>query len=121
LDHGRSVDSYRLDLGGKPLEISATATGFSGSLVVSEGGELSAVIADQDGIGPRPEPRFSLTLIQDRTPVVRLGGVRNNEAVSPRAILALKVDARDDYGLADLRLDVNTSETATFDPEKARD
>lgn len=121
LDHGRTVDSYRLDLGGKPLEISATATGFSGSLVVSEGGELSAVIADQDGVGPRPEPRFSLTLIQDRTPVVRLGGVRNNEAVSPRAVLALKVDARDDYGLADLRLGVNTSATATFDPEQARD
>ena len=71
-----------------------TAHGFTGELLVKQGGEFVVAIADQDGIGPKPEPRFVLSVAEDRPPEVHLEGPHNNEAVSPRAKLAMKVDAR---------------------------
>ncbi len=101
---GRTVEKYALMLAGTAIPITQTEHGFRGELVVEQGGELVAVIADQDGIGPRPEPRFTVVLGEDRAPVVRLTGVRNNEMISARALVTLGVEARDDYGLGDLRL-----------------
>jgi len=101
---GRTVEKYALMLGATTVPITLTEHGFRGELVIEQGGELVAVISDQDGIGPRPEPRFTVVLGEDRAPVVRLAGVRNNEMISARAVVTLGVEARDDYGLGDLRL-----------------
>jgi len=100
----RTVEHCALTLAGEPVSVTRTAQGFTGELSVKTGGEFLVTIADQDGIGPKPEPRFSLGVVADRAPDVHLDGPRNNEAVSPRAKVTIKVDARDDHGLAALGL-----------------
>lgn len=104
MDDDRRVDRFALTLAGETLPIEASAKGFTGRFTVRKGGELLVGLADQDGIGPKPEPRFALTLADDRAPDVRIDGPRNNEAVSARAVLDLTVEARDDHGLAALGL-----------------
>lgn len=104
LEPDRRVERFALLLGTESLPVTRSAHGFSGELLVKQGGELVVTIADQDGITPKPEPRFVLSVAGDRAPEVHLDGPRNNEAVSARATLTIKVDARDDHGLASLSL-----------------
>ena len=104
LDSGREVAEAAITLGGTPLTVTRSAHGFSGGLTVKEGGVLEIRLADQDGIGPNPQPRFPITLIEDRKPVVALDGPRHREAVTARARVRLAIDASDDYGLASLQL-----------------
>jgi hypothetical protein len=104
LDSGREVAEAGITLGGTPLAVTRSARGLTGTFKIKEGGMLEVHLADQDGIGPNPPPRFPVTLTEDRKPVVALDGPRNREAVTVRAQLHLAIDASDDYGLATLQL-----------------
>ncbi len=104
LDSGREVADAGISLGGVPLTVTRSARGLSGAFTIKEGGMLEIRLADQDGIGPNPQPRFPVTLAEDRKPVVALDGPRNREAVTARAQVHLAIDASDDYGLASLQL-----------------
>ena len=81
----REVTQAGLTLAGQPLTITRSPRGMSGSLLVKTGGQLELTLADQDGIGPSPAPRFALNLAEDRKPVVSLSGPRPKEAVTARA------------------------------------
>jgi len=104
MEEDRRIADCTLLLAGKPLPVQRSGHALSGTLVVRSGGELAIRLTDQDGIGPKPDPRFSIALAEDRVPVVSLAGPRNLEAVTPNAELPLKVEAHDDYGLARLEL-----------------
>ena len=103
-DSGREVHDVALTLGGTPVTVTRTEHGFTGSITVHQGGELAVQLADQDGIGPNPQPRFALTLAEDRKPIVSLDGPRSRENVTVRAKVHLIIDASDDYALATLQL-----------------
>ena len=108
LDHGRTVTEASVALDGEPLVGERTEQGLSGSFTVRKGGTLMVGMVDQDGIGPSPEPRFTLTLGEDRKPLVAISGPKAKETVTPRARVALAVEANDDYGLAALALRART-------------
>ncbi|HYE04517.1 MAG TPA: hypothetical protein VEL07_03250 [Planctomycetota bacterium] len=105
MEEDRTAEAIVLTLAGETVAAERDARGLRGRITVTKGGELVVGILDQDGIGAKPEPRFTITLAEDRAPVVALDGARNNEAVTPRARLTLRVDARDDIGLGSLALD----------------
>ena len=108
LDQGRVVKDASLALDGSVLSSEPTAKGLSGILAIRKGGVLSIALRDQDGIGPIPEPRFTLILGEDRKPLVALTGPKSKETVSLRARVRLAVEASDDYGLATLALRART-------------
>lgn len=105
MEPDRKAEAIVLTLAGEAVVAERDARGLRGRITVTKGGELVVGILDQDGIGAKPEPRFTITLAEDRVPVVAIDGARNNEAVTPRARLTLRVDARDDLGLGSLALD----------------
>ncbi len=122
LDQGRTVEQAGLTLDGEPLLSERTEQGLAGSLTVRKGGTLMIGMRDQDGIGPSPEPRFTLTLGEDRKPLVSLAGPKAKETVSMRAQVRLGVEATDDYGLASLALRARTfAEVAIAAPRPATD
>lgn len=84
--------------------LSAADGRWKGGFTVAAGGELELTAADADGIACQPAPRFPLTLVEDRAPVVAIEGPRRTELVGPRARVALELVAQDDIGLADLAL-----------------
>jgi hypothetical protein len=104
LDEGREVASASVALDGETLPSERQGAGLSGSFTVRRAGTLVLSMADQDGIGPAPEPRFTLALAEDRKPQVALTGPRAKETVTLRAQVRLEVQASDDYGLASLAL-----------------
>jgi hypothetical protein len=104
LDSQREVTAAQVALGDTPLDTVRTATGLRGALTLAKGGVLAIQLKDQDGIGPSPEPRFTVVMAEDRRPVVALAGPRAKEAVTARAKVDVAVDASDDYGLAKLEL-----------------
>jgi hypothetical protein len=108
LDQGRQVTEASITLDGEALLGERTEQGLSGSLSVGKGGALVVGMVDQDGIGPSPEPRFTLTLGEDRKPLVAISGPRAKETVTARARVGLAVEASDDYGLAALALRART-------------
>ncbi len=118
MEPDREVAEASLTLGGQQLTITRSPRGMSGSLLVKSGGQLELKLADQDGIGPSPAPRFALVLAEDRKPVVSLSGPRPKEAVTARAEVALVVEAGDDYGLAKLDLLARALGEETADPGK---
>lgn len=118
MEPDREVAQAGLTLAGQPLTITRSPRGMSGSLLVKSGGQLELTLADQDGIGPSPAPRFALNLAEDRKPVVSLSGPRPKEAVTARAEVALVVEAGDDYGLARLDLLARALGDEAADPGK---
>ncbi|MDA3961987.1 MAG: hypothetical protein PF961_14445 [Planctomycetota bacterium] len=101
------------------IAIEQGEAGYHGGLLVTEAGELVVGIADVYGSGDdavlvsaRPEPRISVALLDDRVPLVRLSGLRRNEAVSPQAEVELLVQAQDDIALDALRLLASTENSA---------
>ena len=118
LDQGRTVEQAGLTLDGEPLLSERTEQGLAGSFTVRKGGTLMIGMRDQDGIGPSPEPRFTLTLGEDRKPLVSLAGPKAKETVSMRAQVRLGVEATDDYGLATLALRARTFAEAAATAER---
>ncbi len=108
LDPGRVVKDASLALDGSLLSSERTDKGLTGTLAIRKGGALTIALHDQDGIGPVPEPRFTLILGDDRKPLVALTGPKSKETVSVRARVRLAVEASDDYGLATLALRTRT-------------
>jgi hypothetical protein len=108
LDQGRVVKDASLSLDGTVLSSERNDKGLTGTLAIRKGGALTIAVHDQDGIGPVPEPRFTLTLGEDRKPLVALTGPKAKETVSVRARVRVKVEASDDYGLATLALRART-------------
>ncbi|MBA3685606.1 MAG: hypothetical protein H0W72_10255, partial [Planctomycetes bacterium] len=104
MDADRRIERITLALAGTELPIERMPQGLRGSFEVRSGGEIVVSVVDQDGIGAKPEPRFTVALLEDRAPDVHLGGPRNNESVSLRAVVGLSVEAHDDRGLASLEL-----------------
>ena len=128
LEKGRTVTEASVALDGDPLLGERTEQGLSGSFTVRKGGTLVVGMVDQDNIGPSPEPRFTLTLGEDRKPLVSISGPRAKETVTPRARVALAVEASDDYGLAELSLRARTftevavgGERPTDDPKPTKE
>lgn len=128
LDKGRTVSEAGVALDGEPLLGERTEQGLSGSFTVRKGGTLVVGMVDQDSIGPSPEPRFTLTLGEDRKPLVSISGPKAKETVTPRARVALAVEASDDYGLAALSLRARTftevavgGERPTDDPKPTKE
>ena len=80
--------------------------------VAIEGARLQAVVnpkesrtyhfalRDQDGLENRRPVRFSARLLEDRAPVVRLQLPNVGNMVTPKAVLLVKVECKDDLGLA---------------------
>lgn len=121
LDQGRTVTGAQVALDGEPLLGEHTEEGLSGSFTVRKGGTLVVGMVDQDGIGPNPEPRFTLTLGEDRKPLVALSGPRAKETVTARARVALAIEANDDYGLATLALRARTFADVAVGAERPSD
>lgn len=121
LDKGRTVTGAQVALDGEPLLGEHTEQGLSGSFTVRKGGTLVVGMVDQDGIGPNPEPRFTLTLGEDRKPLVALSGPRAKETVTARARVALAIEANDDYGLATLALRARTFADIAAGAERPND
>jgi len=128
LDHGRTVEQTGVTLDGEALTIERTEQGLTGSFTVRKGGTLVIGMQDQDHIGPSPEPRFTLTLAEDRKPLVSLAGPKAKETVTMRARVRLGVEASDDYGLAALALRARTfaetpagAERTTAEPTPAKE
>ncbi len=121
LDQGRTVSAASIALEGEALVSERTEQGLSGSFTVRKGGTVMVGMVDQDGIGPSPEPRFTLTLGEDRKPLVALAGPKAKETVTPRARVALAVEASDDYGLAALALRARTFTDAAPGGERPSD
>jgi hypothetical protein len=119
LDHGRTVEQTGVTLDGEALTVERTEQGLAGSLTVRKGGTLVVGMQDQDHIGPSPEPRFTLTLAEDRKPLVALAGPKAKETVTVRARVRLGVEANDDYGLASLALRARTFAEAPAGAERA--
>ncbi|HEX3134115.1 MAG TPA: hypothetical protein VHX44_11110, partial [Planctomycetota bacterium] len=119
LDHGRTVEQTGVALDGEALMVERTEQGLIGSLTVRKGGTLVVGMQDQDHIGPNPEPRFTLTLAEDRKPLVSLAGPKAKETVTVRARVRLGVEASDDYGLASLDLRARTFAEAPAGGERA--
>ena len=108
MDQGRIVKDASLSLDGSVLSSERNDKGLTGTLAIRKGGALTIAVHDQDGIGPVPEPRFTLTLGEDRKPLVALTGPKSKETVSIRARVRVGVEASDDYGLATLALRART-------------
>lgn len=84
------------------------AGSWSFDLTVHEAGTLRFALSEgyTEGvrIEARPAPELPIALLEDRPPRVAIEGPRRNEAVSPQAVLELRVVASDDIGLASLEL-----------------
>ncbi|MBA3937252.1 MAG: hypothetical protein H0X38_07310, partial [Planctomycetes bacterium] len=116
LEPGRTVSDAAVTLDGHEVPVTRDGDTLKGSLLVRAGGVLAIALHDQDGIGPSPEPRFTLALSDDRGPLVSLSGPLLREAVTARAKVAITVDASDDYGLGELQLIARTRPAAEPQP-----
>ena len=108
LEKGRTLTTVAVKLNDTSLSTTREGTALRGLLEVKTGGVIIVEVADQDGIGMVPAPKFTLVLGDDRKPLVSLNGPRAKETVTLRARIGLSVEASDDYGLAVLALRAST-------------
>lgn len=118
---GRTVERVTATLGGQPLALTRDGAAWTGSTTVSASGDLLVEAADGDGIVLHPPARFAVIADPDRVPAVSLSGPRGDEAVGPKAKVAVAVDASDDHGLARLDLQATASGAAAADPRTLLD
>ncbi|MCG3129685.1 MAG: hypothetical protein FLDDKLPJ_00419 [Phycisphaerae bacterium] len=72
---------------------------------VSAGATYHVQLTDPEGLSSRRHERFVVRLIVDEAPTVRLLLSGVGERVTPQAVLPIRVEATDDFGLAGVRLD----------------
>lgn len=107
---GRPAQRVSARLGESAIALSPAGDGtWSGETVITTSAELVIEAADADGIALNPPARFAVTADPDRAPAVSLGGPRGDEAVGPRAVVEVAVDAGDDYGLGRIGLEATVS------------
>jgi hypothetical protein len=95
----------------QPLPLVRQDGGFSSGLTVPVGSpqEIILTAADEDGISVDPPPTFTITPQEDRAPTVSLSGPMMSETVAPHAVVAIAIDASDDFALALLELHAQVS------------
>ena len=96
----RNITELRLMHGEAALPLSQENGQARGSLMISELTKLSLHATDQDGISMKPSPLYTIKTQVDHPPQIQLSGPRRSEKVTIEAEVALRTDARDDYGIA---------------------
>lgn len=118
---GQTLATTLARLGEVDIPTTRDGAALSGSLAVRTAGPLTLAFADTDGIAAEPAPRFTLTLAEDRKPVVGISGPRPKEVVTVRAQVQITVDGGDDLGLADLALTATVSDGGKAPAGERRD
>jgi Domain of unknown function (DUF4175) len=113
---GRTLSESQLLFNDGALTYEKSGNYIAGNQTIKTGGVFSLTVADQDHIALQPVPQFTLTLSEDRKPLVALTGPQHKELVTLRARIPVTLDASDDYGLAQLSLSTTTV-TPTAEPD----
>ncbi|HTE19083.1 MAG TPA: DUF4175 family protein, partial [Armatimonadota bacterium] len=88
----------------KPVNWVVNGSTVAGSLVVQGNGQYALRLKDQDGF-PAPEPQsFPIKAIVDEVPEVRLLDPAGDLDVVPDARVRLLISAKDDHGVAEVRV-----------------
>ena len=106
---GREVGNVQARLGEQDVALSRDGAAWKGLVTISASAELCVTASDTDGIVLHPAARFPIAVEPDRAPTVSLSGPRGDEAVGPRAKVAVTLEAGDDLGLAQLGLTATPS------------
>lgn len=101
---GRQLEHVRVTVNEEEQPFSYADGTLSGSLLISEESKVQIYAADQDQIEIKPEPVYTIKTQTDHVPNIQLSGPRRSEQVTLRAIVDLRMNARDDYGLAAIDL-----------------
>ena len=97
----RPLTSATLTFAAAPLPVVAGDPGwFRATFTPAQGGDLLVTAQDQDGIGPAQPVRLPVAVVADRAPIASLDGPSPREAVTIQAVVALRLEAADDLGLA---------------------
>ena len=85
-------------------------------------GTYGITLTDTGGLASRRPRRFSVKLVPDRKPVVRVKLEGIGEMITPSAVIPLQCDVSDDYAVADARLVCRhaESESVNAPPEALR-
>lgn len=94
------------------VEPGPTANSWHFTLPINDGGDIHidlidhhvGPVGDSIAIAAEPPLRLPVTLAEDARPRISLDGPRRNETVGVNAEIDLRLEARDDIGLASLRL-----------------
>ncbi len=103
---GRSIDDIEVKSNDQDVETQISDHAVSGSLQISKEQRITVHAADQNKIGIKPEPTYVIKTLSDHVPQIQLSGPRRSEKVLLQAEVALRIDARDDYGIERVGLDM---------------
>lgn len=78
---------------------------------VSTGATYHVQLTDPEGLSSRRHERFVVRLIVDEAPTVRLLLPGVGERVTPQAVLPMRVEATDDFGLGAVRLEADLADS----------
>ena len=77
---------------------------LGGSMLLSRSGQFELSIVDVDGLASQDKVGGSITVIQDRRPVVRIVSPQQLSLATPDVKLPVSVAADDDYGISNVTL-----------------
>ncbi len=100
------LESAYLRIGGRrvTLEPGAGGTSAAGSLIVKKSGRYTVNLVDTHGFGNPQPPEYSIESVPDAKPEVTLIKPETDMNLSRDSVVPVRVDARDDYGVARIEL-----------------
>jgi hypothetical protein len=102
--------------GSIPAQISADGFGFSvpssggEGFVVKQAGAYWVKLTDRQGFSNADDVRYEIRAIEDVTPSVALEEPGANAFVTPEAVVPVRIEAKDDLGLAEVALRYSRSD-----------